>query len=267
MTPILGVMLSAVLTDGRNFVFSSMLVLTGVSSCILIGYLYGFIIYEGVYLKENNSQVAGRVSPKLPDLVGALATGMVGAIAMVRTDIADALPGVAISISLVPPLTVVGLMLNAGQGQDALGAFLLFGTNFMSIQVMGILTMYLYGVHRMATRPRAKYTGTVFFVMLVCLALISVPLYFSSQRLAEERKAETCLTDAVNEWAEPQGWTTYTAVVRTSGTNLEGSVVITGAPPFPTEGGLDANYIDSACPTVELVSISFVPTYVIAVQE
>lgn len=266
MTPILGVMLSSVLTDGRNFLFSLMLLLTGIGTCILIGFILGFTVDEQVFTKDNNSQVAGRVAPKIPDLIGALATGMVGAIALVRTDIADALPGVAISISLVPPLTVVGLMLNAQQGQDALGALLLFLTNFMSIQVMGIFTMYLYGVHKMASHPRAKYTATMFLVMLLGLGLIAVPLYFASKRIAGEFEAESCLTGAVNAWAEPQGWTTSIAVARASDSSLQAQVVITGPPPFPNATDLDSEYINGACPTVQVLSVAFLPTYVVDVQ-
>jgi uncharacterized membrane protein len=51
---------------------------------------------------ETNSQVNGRVHPKLIDLVAALATGAVGSFALVRSDVSDTLPGVAIAISLVP---------------------------------------------------------------------------------------------------------------------------------------------------------------------
>lgn len=53
--------------------------------------------------------MSSRISPRLIDLVVALATGTVGAYALVRSDISDTLPGVAIAISLVPPLAVTGL--------------------------------------------------------------------------------------------------------------------------------------------------------------
>lgn len=136
MTPILGTMLSIVLVDKRNFLFSLMLVLTGAGSAVLCGYLFGLIIDDDVIIKENNSQVASRVSPKLTDLWGALATGAVGSIALVRKDIAGSLPGVAIAISLVPPLCVGGLAFATGDSSDALGALMLFMTNFLSILVV-----------------------------------------------------------------------------------------------------------------------------------
>jgi uncharacterized membrane protein len=54
-------------------------------------------------VSETNIQVIGRTDPSLIDLIAALATGSVGAFALVRADVSDTLPGVAIAISLVPP--------------------------------------------------------------------------------------------------------------------------------------------------------------------
>ena len=53
------------------------------------------------------------VHPRLVDLLAALAIGAVGSVAHVRRDISDTLPGVAIAISLVPPLSVVGFTFEA----------------------------------------------------------------------------------------------------------------------------------------------------------
>ena len=55
----------------------------------------------------------------------ALAAGQPGAFAIGRQEIADSLAGVAIAISLVPPLCVVGITLHHGGFGEAGGAFLL----------------------------------------------------------------------------------------------------------------------------------------------
>jgi uncharacterized membrane protein len=77
----------------------------------------------------TNSQVAARVTPRIVDLVAALATRAVGSVALARSDISGTLPGVAIAISLVPPLAVAGLTLESGVPSQSLGAFWLFVTN------------------------------------------------------------------------------------------------------------------------------------------
>jgi hypothetical protein len=105
-------------------------------------------------VSETNSQVTGRTNPRLIDLIAALATGTVGAFALVRSDVSDTLPGVAIAISLVPPLAVVALALEAGRYDEALGALLLFGTNVTAIIATGTVVLLLYRV-----RDVAKTTG------------------------------------------------------------------------------------------------------------
>lgn len=73
---------------------------------------------------ETNSQVLCRVSPRLVDLVIALAAGFVAALASMRADIPDAVPGVAISASIVPPLCVVGSTQRERQVQIATASWL-----------------------------------------------------------------------------------------------------------------------------------------------
>jgi uncharacterized membrane protein len=70
----------------------------------------------------------------------------------VRSDVSDTLPGVAIAISLVPPLAVVGLTLESGADGQSVGALLLFLTNVGPIVLSGLIVMALYRVHRAATQ-------------------------------------------------------------------------------------------------------------------
>jgi uncharacterized hydrophobic protein (TIGR00271 family) len=118
MTPILGIMLAVVLGDRDNLMRSIVLVVTGALVAIAVGFVVGLIALNPV-LAETNGQVAARVTPRLIDLLAAFATGAVGSIALVRRDISDTLPGVAIAISLVPPLTVAGLALESGSAGQA----------------------------------------------------------------------------------------------------------------------------------------------------
>ena len=72
----------------------------GAPVVIAIGFLVG-LIDAPLDAFASNTQVAGRISPRLIDLLAALATGTVGAFALVRSDTSDTLAGVAIAISLV----------------------------------------------------------------------------------------------------------------------------------------------------------------------
>jgi uncharacterized membrane protein len=107
----------------------------------------------------TNSQVAARVTPRLVDLVAALATGAVGSVALARPDVSDTLPGVAIAISLVPPLAVAGLTLQSGSPGQCLGALLLFATNVVAILASGIVVMALYRAGRCPARRPVRLSA------------------------------------------------------------------------------------------------------------
>lgn len=109
--------------------------------------LHNILTIRGALVRDPHAwarYLTDRVSPRLIDLLAALATGAVGAFAMVRADVSDTLPGVAIAISLVPPLAVVGLSLESGAPEQALGALLLLGTNAGAIAT-GTVVFLLHG--------------------------------------------------------------------------------------------------------------------------
>jgi uncharacterized hydrophobic protein (TIGR00271 family) len=118
MTPILGCALAVALSERRMIATNAAYVVCGGIVVIAVGYLVG-LTHQLPVDSATSSQVASRVSPTLIDLLAALATGVVGAFALVRADISDVLPGVAIAISLVPPLAVVGLTLESGYPRPA----------------------------------------------------------------------------------------------------------------------------------------------------
>ncbi len=115
MTPIMATAAGLVMGDMRRAGRSFFVVVCGVAGTIFIGWFIGSFLNTGIISITGNSQIAGRISPNLTDLSVALASGAAGAFAMSRSDVADSLPGVAISIALVPPLAVVGITLSMGE--------------------------------------------------------------------------------------------------------------------------------------------------------
>ena len=75
------------------------------------------------------------------DLVAALATGLAGAVAPARRDVAAVLPGVAIAISPVPPLVVTGVCRGRLSGWPALGVLVPFVSNLFAL-VFGGMVMF-----------------------------------------------------------------------------------------------------------------------------
>ncbi len=208
MTPIIGTALAIVLADRRNMIRSGALVLAGAVAVIAIAFVMGLLVLGDV-TATTNSQVAGRVSPRLIDLLAALATGIVGAFALVRSDISDTLPGVAIAISLVPPLAVVGLTLEAGEGQEARGALLLFATNVTAIIATGTVVLLLYRVREAAQDAGIRVgqlTGRTLAAVATVLVLVAIPLAFGTADVVNQTRILSRATPVAEEWAAAKGW-------------------------------------------------------------
>ncbi len=216
MRPILGIAAALVLVDRRMLTRSVMLVLGSVLLVIGTGVAIGLLTSQPVQA-ATNGQVAGRVSPRLIDLIAALATGLVGAFAAVRSDVSDTLPGVAIAISLVPPLAVVGLTLEAGEPGQALGALLLFGTNVTAIVATGVLLFLLGGLRqaRLASgQPLGQLKGSTLAIVASTLALVAVPLAIGSAQVAREQRTLATAQPIVELWGRSHGYTPTDLSVR-----------------------------------------------------
>jgi uncharacterized hydrophobic protein (TIGR00271 family) len=203
MTPIIATAAGLVVAQPRRALRSTLVVLAGVAGVIGVGFVLS-LLYTGWIDFANNGQIMGRIEPRMIDLYGALACGAAGAFAMSRDDIADSLPGVAISISLVPPLTVVGIGLGAGEWEIALGALLLFLTNYLAILLAGGGVLVLLGLSRAATRTMEVHTRRAAFVAIaIGMVLVAVPLSLTSARLVDESLMRRQVLAITQAWLAP----------------------------------------------------------------
>ncbi|WP_062463636.1 TIGR00341 family protein [Demequina soli] len=262
MRPIQGTMLSTVLGDHRNLVRSVTTMVAGAAAAVAVGFIIGLAVIQPV-TAATNSQVAGRVSPGVIDLLAALATGVVGSIALLRSDISDTLPGVAIAISLVPPLTVVGLTLESGAYAQALGALLLFVTNVAAILATGSVVMAIYGFANvrieMAEDKEAerRRRARAYLTMVVLLLVVAVPLSYSTVNSIETSSRMGRITTFVNDATAGTRWDLVSITQREGGRI---HVIVKGEPPLPDMGRVYARMKDAGLDT-SLIDIELVPTY------
>jgi uncharacterized hydrophobic protein (TIGR00271 family) len=264
MTPILGTMLGVVLGDRANLLRSIALVVSGAAAAILIGYLLGLGIIDPV-VAATNGQVAGRVNPRLIDLIAALATGAVGSVALVRRDISDTLPGVAIAISLVPPLTVVGLTAESGAWEESFGALFLFSTNVAAILATGIVVMALFKVYQMVTpastpEKRAVNRRNAIAVIVAFFAVILVPLVTSTIQIANDGARASNVRQITQDWADSVGWEVLDVV--TTVTSVDVRVI--GSPPIPETDSF-AEALEAGGVDPDSVIVEFIPRTVVQV--
>jgi uncharacterized hydrophobic protein (TIGR00271 family) len=204
MTPIMATAAALVMGQMRRAGRSFLTVVIGVLGVIALSFFLAFcyhLIMGGVVNFGANSQILARVSPRVIDLVAALASGAAGAFCLSREDVSDSLAGVAISISLVPPLCVVGISLQGGQLAAAEGAFLLFVTNFLSILLAGGGVLALLGLHRAATvEVKGTARRNAFIVVVLGVLIVAVPLAMTGVRIATDTRAQLESTAAVGAW-------------------------------------------------------------------
>jgi uncharacterized hydrophobic protein (TIGR00271 family) len=260
MAPILGIVLAVVLRDAKNLRRCLLLTVTGAASVVAISVVVGWFVPYPV-VAATNSQVAARVVPRLVDLVAALATGAVGSVALARSDISDTLPGVAIAISLVPPLAVVGLTLESGAPHQALAAFLLFVTNVAAILASGVVVMAIYGVHRAADQSSDATVrqSTAIATIALLLGAVIVPLYLNSDRFDRTAVRQNDAQAVADRWAYDAGW----SVVGVNASDRRILIEATGPKPAPNlaklRTDLDRAGLKDIPVQVNLVPATFTP--------
>ena len=173
MGPIVGMAYSTAMGNRKLLRRSSFTVFKGILLTIGVSWLAASVIG----LDTVDTEIMSRVKPTLIDFGIAMAAGAAGAFANTRRSISTAMPGVAIAVALVPPLSVVGIGLAQGQGDIAFGALLLFLTNLICIVFFGSLVFLFqsYGNIDRAKKGLAMSTAVMFF--------LGIPLTLSMREL------------------------------------------------------------------------------------
>ncbi|MEX1323976.1 MAG: DUF389 domain-containing protein [Synechococcaceae cyanobacterium] len=200
MLPIMGVAFSVSIGD-RSAILSTLLVsVTGIVAALLVGFVLTLPIAQ-VMKPEAIQQIMVRTSPHLLDLMAALVTGLAGAFALSRRDVSDTLPGVAIAVSLVPPLANAGILFALGEPRLASGSLVLFFTNYVAILLTGSLVFSLLGFRGAASSqfaPRARRRSLL--IALAALVALAIPLTLTSYQLIVTNKIAARTYSLGQQW-------------------------------------------------------------------
>lgn len=185
MIPIMSLAFALVILDFRLLCYSLVKLVLGVVLTILIA----FLATKLIGFKIPGSEILARTEPTLLDLGVAISAGVAGAFAKIRRSVSDAIPGVAISVALVPPLCVVGIGLATSDFKFSLGAFILFLTNLIGIIISAdiIFLWQSYGSWK-------KAMGS-FSVLLLSMIFISLPLNLSFQKMIAENRVRHAISE------------------------------------------------------------------------
>lgn len=145
-------------------------------------------------------QVMLRTEPTYFDLIIALAAGAGGAYTMTRKE-TSAIPGVAMAVSLLPPLASCGILLVFGEHDLAVRAFILFVTNFFAMTLASTVVFLLVGVSPADTlRESAKFIGSLIFIFALLVAGVSIPLYYYSTTVWFDDQYEAARSGVLQTW-------------------------------------------------------------------
>ncbi|TDT15587.1 putative hydrophobic protein (TIGR00271 family) [Ilumatobacter fluminis] len=205
MTPLMGMAMSLGMGWPNRLARAAGIAGAGILLAIAIGLVLGWTA-PVVIDTAVNTQITSRIEPNVLDLIIAVAAGGAGAYGLSRPDVSDALPGVAIAISLVPPLAVSGIGISQGDATAASGALLLFGTNAVAILLVGGFTFVVTGVvptYRVAEGQRRVTTSLAAVIALA--AMVVGALLLNGQQAATDLVNRSTLETTVDEWLDDSG--------------------------------------------------------------
>lgn len=151
--------------------------LKGAVLTVAIAALLGFII-PGIILTP---EIQVRTAPSFFDIIIALCCGFIGAYAYINKKIANVIPGIAISVALMPPLCSIGLCLGLQNWQEAKGAGLLLLINLLGISLAAVIVFAIIRLHpqaeggRESGRALRRAAGQI-VLTIVLLSVLAVPL-------------------------------------------------------------------------------------------
>lgn len=187
MGPILGMAYSIAMGNRKLLRCASLTILRGILLTIFIAWITSSLIG----LKTVDTEILSRTQPTLIDFGIAMAAGLAGSYAHTRRSISSALPGVAIAVALVPPLSVVGIGLALQSNKIAIGALLLFLTNLTCIIFFGSLIFLFQSYGNFKRAKKGLVTSTVFMFFL------AIPLTFSMRDLVVEKNVSYQVKDFI----------------------------------------------------------------------
>ncbi|TVQ60449.1 MAG: TIGR00341 family protein [Phycisphaerales bacterium] len=120
-------------------------------------------------LRTVNDQITARLNPTLLDMGVAVFSGIAGAYAHARAEVARSLAGVAIAVALVPPLSVAGIGIGWWDWHVFSAAGLLFITNFAGMVLAAAGTFLALGYSPFTYSKRGLAASIATFIAVTLL--------------------------------------------------------------------------------------------------
>lgn len=133
----LGIIMSDIKLISRSFYTILKSVAFGAIAAALVTLLFSS------QFTEITPEITSRIQPTLPYVVIAIIAGLAGSFALVKPQLSETLPGIAISVALIPPIAVVGIGLARFNWTIISGSLLLFLVNTIGVVFASMITFSL----------------------------------------------------------------------------------------------------------------------------
>jgi uncharacterized hydrophobic protein (TIGR00341 family) len=134
------------------------------------------------------SEIYSRTSVNFSDIILAFASGIAGAISITVGE-QSAVVGVMVSVALLPPLVVLGMLIGSGLWGLAIETAVLVSTNIVCLNLAAIATFWIRDIRPqqwMQKFQASKITGvaTVFWLIILVLLIGAIFMFESNEAQA-----------------------------------------------------------------------------------
>ena len=189
MSPIISLSMGALRHDKKLIADS----FTTIAAGLGLSFLFAVLITWLTPIHSPGSEILARTSPNLLDLGIAVVSGIAGAYAYAREEIAKSLAGVAIAVALIPPLAVTSIGIGWGERGIFLGASLLLGTNLAGMLLAAAVTFMLLGFSPL------KFLTRGMLISLLLVLILSIPLALGFQQMVYQHQIKKELENLKTE--------------------------------------------------------------------
>lgn len=196
MGPIRGVGLALATNDFKTLISG----LKNFGIMIAVSIITAYVYFKFTPIKEDTSELLGRVKPQAFDVLIAFFGGLAGIVASASNNKSAAMtivPGVAIATALMPPLCTMSYGLATHEWNYALGAFYLFLLNSVFIALSTVVLLRLLKFPKVAF-VNAKTERKVKIYTFVVLLLIVIPSVYKTVQIVRESIFESQANDFIS---------------------------------------------------------------------
>ena len=176
MGPILGIGFSMLIGRRKSAMKAGVTLCLGVLLILGISYLVS-LPFRDVGITD---EMISRTKPTLLNLLTAFPAGFLAGYTRIRKSLSDKVYGVAMSVTTLPPLCIVGIALAQSQFSMFMGAGLMFLSNFVGILFSSFIAFALSEFERL----QRKHARRLLFPAIL-MSVLSIPLTFTFMEITE----------------------------------------------------------------------------------